>query len=108
MHRDTAAERVPENERGRDPKARQHPRNVIGELHDGRVGGPERRRERKAGEIDDVNGPSQAPKGPDLWCEPAPVSGDSGKNDGVRSCAATPGRDAEAVPITRGDMHPHV
>ena len=91
VHRDAAAERVAENERRRDRKARQHARNVIGELRNRRVRRPERRREREAGEIDDVDGPSQAAKRPDLGRESAPVSGNSRKNDCMRWCAAAPG-----------------
>ena len=107
VHRDAAAERVAEEKRGRDLKARDDARHVIGELHDVRVrcleGGPQG----ESGEVDDVDGPAQPAEGPDLWREAPPVGGDSRKNHGMRSCPAAPGRDAEAVSVTRGYLHPH-
>jgi hypothetical protein len=108
VHRNAAAERVAQDERGRDLKTRHDARDVIGELDDIGVGRFERWPERETGEIDDVDGPSQAAQGPDLRRERAPVGGDSRKDDRVRWCAAAPGRHAEAVSLTRGHTHPHV
>src|SRR5256885_2402640 len=102
VHGDAATERVPENERRRDRKTSHDARNVVGELQDIRVGSFQRRSEREAGQIDDMHRPAEVPKRSDLRSEPAPVGGDPRKNDRVRWCAATPGRDAEAVSLARG------
>ena len=118
VHRDATAERVAQEERGRDLKIRDDARHVIGELYDVRVRCFERRRQGESGEVDDVDGPAQPAESSDLWREPAPVGGDSRKNHGMGSCAAapgggppdgegSPGRHAEAVSLARGHLHPH-
>ena len=76
VHRDAAAERVAENKGRRDLKTSHNARDVVGELDDIRVGRFESRSEREPGQIDDMDGPSQTAKGPNLWREPAPVGGD--------------------------------
>src|SRR6184192_692768 len=107
VHRDAATERVSKDERGRDPELRDDTGDVLGKLDDVRVGGFERGPDCEAGKVDDVDGPSQPAESPDLWRQRAPVGGDSRKDDGMRCCAAAPGRDAEAVSLTRGHLHPH-
>jgi hypothetical protein len=73
MQRDPATQRMPEDESGREREARDDARDVVGELRDRRIGRPERRRQREAREVDDVDRQSEAAECPDLRRECAPV-----------------------------------
>src|SRR5207245_3659615 len=83
-------------------------RDVVRQLHDGRIRGRERRLQREAGKVDHMNRPTEAAQRADLWCERAPVRHEPGEHDRVRWRSAAPGGDAEPVAIAWCDVHPHV